>query len=411
MSAPRRSHRVGAALGRLGAFGANLRDAAGAVGASGARTLRERRGVTAARAGLDPLERGVALIGTVWTGGKAEMFEGVVVVDGRGTVVYLGPQAEARLPDDLRRIGGPGCWIGPGVVDAHVHLSFGSVDDCLRRGLVGVRDLGAAPDQAREWRTGHRAPAPGRPFVAVSGPMLTAPRGYPTRSWGSDALAAFVTSPAQARQTIQRIAAAGVDVIKLALEPGDFAWPVPTPRVVRAVVEAAHDAGLAVVAHALRVEMVRLAVLGGVDELAHTPIERLPEELIEQIAAAGISVVSTLQTFFADGSGREAAANAAALYEAGIVLRYGTDLGNTGTQPGVDPRELDRLADAGLGRLGALRAATEGSAQAAGMRRRTGYLRVDEPAALVVLPANPIDEPGAWRAPVAVLADGALIVN
>jgi imidazolonepropionase-like amidohydrolase len=109
--------------------------------------------------------------------------------------------------------------------------------------------------------------------------------------------------------------------------------------------------------------------------------------------------------------GREAAANATALHQAGVQLRYGTDLGNTGTRPGVDPRELDRLADAGLGRLGALRAATEGSAQAPGMRRRTGHLRVGEPAAAVVLPANPIEEPGAWRAPLAVLADGSLIVN
>ena len=136
-------------------------------------------------------------------------------------------------------------------------------------------------------------------------------------------------------------------------------WPVPGPAVVRAVVEAAHATGLSVVAHALRVDMVRRAIDGGVDELAHTPTERLPDDLVEQIAEARVAVVSTLQTFFSAGSGRAAAANAAALHRAGVVLRYGTDLGNDGTVMGVDPRELDRLADAGLGRLGALRAATE----------------------------------------------------
>jgi imidazolonepropionase-like amidohydrolase len=165
------------------------------------------------------------------------------------------------------------------------------------------------------------------------------------------------------------------------------------------------------VAHALSVDMVRRAVDGGVDELAHTPTERLPDELVARIADARIAVVSTLQTFFSAGSGRAAAANAAALYRAGVVLRYGTDLGNSGTRVGVDPRELDRLADAGLGRLGALRAATEFAAQTPGMRGRTGRLQVGAPAALVVLRGDPIAEPGFWRAPAAVLADGRLMVN
>ncbi len=88
---------------------------------------------------------------------------------------------------------------------------------------------------------------------------------------------------------------------------------------------------------------------------------------------------------------------------------YGTDLGNTGTRAGVDPRELDRLADTGLGRLGALRAATEGAAGAYGVRGRTGRLRLGEPAALVLLSADPLIEPGAWRTPLAVVADGRLI--
>ncbi|MEO6700798.1 MAG: hypothetical protein ABI140_16920, partial [Jatrophihabitantaceae bacterium] len=129
------------------------------------------------------------------------------------------------------------------------------------------------------------------------------------------------------------------------------------------------------------------------------------------IASSGLTVTSTLQTFFADGSGREAAANAADLVAAGVRLRYGTDLGNTGTRPGVDPRELDRLAATGLGRLGALRAATEWSATAPGMRRRTGRLVIGEQAALVLLPSSPLVEPGVWRTPSAIFVDGRLTVG
>jgi imidazolonepropionase-like amidohydrolase len=357
------------------------------------------------------LSRGLALIGTVWAGGAAEPFDGVVILDARGAIGYLGPGGPHTIPAELPVIGEPGAWIGPGIIDAHVHLAFGAVDDCLRAGVVGVRDLGAPAQLARSVQTGHRRPPGERPVVAACGPIITAPNGYPSRSWGRAGFAASVVSPAHARQVVQRIAASGADVIKIALEPGEAGWPVPEPAVVRAVVQSAHDAGLAVVAHALSVEMVRRAVDAGVDEFAHTPTERLPEALVDRIAAAGISVVSTLQTFFSSGVGRPAAENAAVLYRAGVVLRYGTDLGNEGTRTGVDPRELDRLADTGLGRLGALRAATEYAAQAPGIRRRTGLLQVGHRAALVVLPGDPLAEPGLWRTPRAVVADGRLLDN
>lgn len=392
---------------RLGDLGRRVRDRAAVTGD----TLRSRRPPSGPEGGS--LGRGVVLLGTIWTGGTDVPFDGAVVVDGHGTVDYVGPLAAGRLPADLPVLGGAGCWIGPGIIDAHVHLAFGSVDDCLRRGLVAVRDLGASPASARGWRSGHRVPGRGRPFVAVAGPVITAPRGYPSRTgqWGENGFAVAVESAGQARQVVHRVVAAGADVIKIALERGDAGWPVPEPAVVRAVVEAAHTAGLAVVAHALRVDVVRRAVDAGVDELAHTPTERLPDDVLDQLAEARIGVVSTLQTFFSSGAGRDAAANAAALHRAGVVLRYGTDLGNAGTRPGIDPRELDRLADTGLGRLGALRAATEFAAQAPGIRRRSGHLRVGEPAAAVVLPGDPIAEPGVWRAPSAVLADGRLLVT
>jgi imidazolonepropionase-like amidohydrolase len=202
-----------------------------------------------------------------------------------------------------------------------------------------------------------------------------------------------------------------MDLIKVALEAGDQGWPVLAPDVLAAVVDTAHDLGLPVAAHALSVDLVQRAVDAGVDELVHTPTERLPPELVERLAALGVSVTSTLQTFFATGAGRTAADNAADLVAAGVRLRYGTDLGNAGTRAGADPRELDRLAAAGLGRLGALRAATEWSAAAPGMRARTGLLRVGEPAALVLLPFSPLAEPGVWRTPAAVLLDGRLTVG
>ncbi len=349
--------------------------------------------------------RGVAFRGTVWPGGAAPEYAGVVIVDGAGAVAAMGPTL--TVPEDLPVLGGDGCWVGPGLVDAHVHLAFGGPELAWQGGVVAVRDLGAPPAQALAWRTGERPPA-GSARVAICGPVITAPGGYPSRSWGSDGFAAFATDSAEAAGLVARLAADGVDLVKVALEPAGGA-PVPTPEVLAAVVHAAHQRGLAVTAHALTVDMVRRAVEAGVDELAHTPVETLPDGLIERIAGAGIAVISTLQCL--SGAGAGAACNAAALHRAGVTLRYGTDLGNAGTRTGAEPRELQRLADAGLGGLGALRAATEGSAAAPGMRAGTGRLAVGQPAALVLLGADPLRELQAWRAPLAVCADGQLLTS
>jgi imidazolonepropionase-like amidohydrolase len=244
--------------------------------------------------------------------------------------------------------------------------------------------------------------------VAIAGPLITAPGGYPSATWGAAGFARFVSSPRSAAALVRELVAGGVDLVKLALEPASGA-PVPLPAEVRAVVEAAHEAGLPVTVHALTAELVTRALDAGADELSHIPTERLPEPLVERIAEAGIAVVSTLQTFFSEGRGAEAARNAAALYRAGVPLLYGTDLGNIGTRPGVDPRELDRLAASGMGRLGALRAATEGSAGAAGLRGRTGRITEHGPAALVMLAGDPLVEPGHWHAPLLTIADGRLV--
>jgi imidazolonepropionase-like amidohydrolase len=213
-----------------------------------------------------------------------------------------------------------------------------------------------------------------------------------------------VDSPQAARAAVAELARDGVDVVKVALEPAG-GQPVPSLRDVTAVVGAAHDAGLRVTAHALGLAMVRRALDAGVDELCHTPTERLASADVERIASSGIPVVSTLQTFCAGGDCRDAVANARDLVAAGVPLVFGTDLGNAGTRPGVDPAELALLADAGLGPLGALRAATEVSALLVG-GGLTGRITAGEPATLVVLPGDPLADPEVWRRPELVLVAG-----
>lgn len=349
------------------------------------------------------------LLGRVWPGGDADVIDdGAVLLGDGGTVLAMGARGElgrdvGREPSVLT-CGGPTTWIGPGIADAHVHLAFedpaAGTTTGVAAAVVAARDLGAPlPDALRM-----RAEAAPRRHVEIAGELVTAPGGYPSRSWGADGFARFVADDEQAVVAVDALATAGVDVVKLALEPRG--GPVPSPEVARAVVATAHARGLRVVAHALTVEMVERALAAGADELVHTPTERLPAGLVDRLAASGTAVTSTLWTFVAGGDGTGALANARAFVAAGVPLLYGTDLGNAGTRPGPEPRELELLAEAGLGRVGALRAATGGWP---GSPYR-GRLEIGHPGRLVLLADDPLQDPEAWRRPVVVVAGGSVLL-
>lgn len=288
----------------------------------------------------------------------------------------------------------------PGLVDAHVHLAFGAPADMLAAGVVALRDLGAPPVAAACWRTRAGAPGDG-PLVAVAGPLLTAPGGYPSTSWGRAGFSRFLRDAADAQAAVEELATSGVDLVKLALEPAG-GLPVPSAEVAGAVVRAAHGRGLAVTAHALSAAMVERALDAGVDELCHTPLEPMPQQLVDRLADAGVTVVSTLHTHAAHPPALD---NARSLVAAGVPLVYGTDLGNAGTRTGAEPRELRLLAAAGLGVQGALDAATAGSGGVAGLAGRgSGALRVGSPAYAVVLSGDPVLNLEVLRTPLAAVA-------
>lgn len=360
---------------------------------------------TAAGTGFTQHSRGFAIRGAVWTGGDAEVLPAhQVVVDASGQIARIEPITD--LVDGLATFGDPKTWIGPSITDAHVHLGFGTIAGSLNGGVTAVRDLGAPPELASSWQRGRGGPGPVF-TTAVAGPLLTASDGYPSRSWGADGYARFIDTPEQARAAVRDLAGSGVDVIKLALEPSG-GQPVPSAETAAEVVRTAHELGLPVTAHALTLAMVERALSAGVDELCHTPLEALPQQIIEAMVTRKVVVTSTLQTFFSgrDRHAKTAAANARALIAAGVPMLYGTDLGNAGTGVGIDPRELQRIAAAGLGRKGALRAATEGSAAALGFNGRagTGRIEVGQLARLIALHGDPIesDKPWGWLPSVAV---------
>ena len=130
------------------------------------------------------------------------------------------------------------------------------------------------------------------------------------------------------------------------------------------------------------------ALAAGVDEFAHCPwSERLPDEVIQR-AATRMRIVSTLDIH---SYGRDtpqlrvALDNLRRFVLAGGRVAYGTDLGNGPIPPGISQGEAAHLVAAGLDPEAILEAMT------------FRPLAAGEPADLIALPGNPLEDLGALR--------------
>lgn len=334
------------------------------------------------------VEDHVVLTGARLPGGEPVALE---LRDGR-----IAALSDAAAPD-VPRLDLGGRTILPGFIDSHVHLAyaFGPKDVArgqallARRGVVAGIDL-ATPvaamgsfDRTRWW---------------TSGPMITAPRGYPTRSWGSDGYGLETSGAASVREAIDALADAGAAVIKVPFGHG----PELRDAELAALVEHAHARGLKVAAHALLDADVVRAAAAGVDVLAHAPQGPLSDETVQAFAGGrGRAVVSTLMAF---GGSRVAVDNLRRLHEAGAVVLYGTDLGNSPVL-GIDVDELALLRHAGLSARAALDAGTTTAAAWWGLPD-LGTLAPGAAATLLVLDQDPLEHPDALARPFAVWVDG-----
>ena len=302
-----------------------------------------------------------------------------------------------RPPTGARTVDASGLLLLPAFVDAHVHLSVaGNVAEVaaaeLRGGVAAVLDLGE-PE-----RTLPMGAPPLR--VRFAGPLLTAPRGYPTQSWGANGYGLELATPEEARAAVQRLGKSGARFVKLAF---DRRFPLLDPEVARSAAQEAHRLGLRVAAHALDVDAVRRALAAGADVLAHTPVEPLPDDVVREIAARKLWVISTLHAF---GGTTGALDNLRRLRAAGVRVAYGTDLGNQGTAPGIDAKELALLGRAGLSLREAIVAATSAAAELLG-ERDLGHLRRGAAASVIGVPEAALQDARLLARPALVLIEGA----
>jgi imidazolonepropionase-like amidohydrolase len=231
----------------------------------------------------------LALVGgTLIDGTLAEpIHDSVILVDGQ-RITAVGTVGTLPVPADAKRISTEGMTVLPGLWDMHVHLMIdghaeygkwdkylpqqrdvvmpASAKQLLMAGITGARDLGGPLDDAIAVKKAINEGRIQGPTLFVSGPFIQH-RPYP----GTEPYRWGVSSPEDGRAKVRRIAAAGVDVVKL-IDVDQMAEPE-----IKAVVDEAHRLNLPVVAHAHRAEEIRLGLKYGVDDFEHTGLGAAPE--------------------------------------------------------------------------------------------------------------------------------------
>lgn len=332
---------------------------------------------------------------------------------------------DGPVPPGAEVADGGGNTVLPGLIDSHVHYDppTGLIPSAVRFGVTTQLDLYSAPDPKRTAelkRTGMLEESD----LITAGFLATAPGGHPPRN--SDL--PRVEHPGEAESWVDARVEEGSEFIKVVVESTDM--PTLSPETVAALVQAAHDRGLIVVAHANFLDDVTVAVEAGTDGLAHAlAAPAYPDELLTRMVDQQVFVTTTMGIIH-DSADREIlrdplmdalSASARAhlgrglggytdlfdpqelrqsvqqAFQAGVPVLAGTDAPNPGTLPGVGLLvELDLLVLAGLSPVQALRSATSTPATAWGLHDR-GRIHPGLRADLVLVNGNPTEDITALR--------------
>lgn len=344
---------------------------------------------------------------------NVRVFDGTAVSAPRTVTTEGGLISGSQPQPGADVVDGAGGVLLPGLIDGHLHVkSRSELAQCANAGVTTVLDMGTQDlhglDSLRD--------LPALPSVLRAGMPASAPGSGQIKNMGY-ASSSGVSDVRDAERFVGDRVSDGVDYIKIIVEdprmPNRVALPEAT---IAAVVDAAHQAGLVVVAHALTSVALRRADDAGVDVITHAPMDRdLTPPEAEALAARGAVLAPTLVMMkgltralgeqravrvtqsMQVGPGAEFAhsiGSVVAAHTAGVRILVGTDA-NTETAVPWHPMygssvhdELALLVDAGLSPVEAIRAATTTPAEVFGLRDR-GAIETGKRADLLLVSGDP----------------------
>jgi len=377
----------------------------------------------------------------------AQLFDGevmqrdwAVIVEGE-RIVAVGPATEISTPPGAEELELPGLTLLPGLIEGHSHVLLHPYDetpwteqvlqeslaertaravnhlrDTLMAGITTIRDLGT--EGAGYADVGLKAairkgviPGP-RMIITTRAIVATGsynPKGAPEFSFpkGAEVADGYDDLVRVTRDQIGR----GADWIKVY---ADYRWgadgtaqPTFTEAELRTIVEVAASSGRYVVAHAGTAEGMRRAVEAGVRTIDHG--DGGTREVFELMAARGVPLCPTLAAGHAiaqyggwrpgvdpePGRIRRKRESFALALEVGVPMCFG---GDVGVYPhGDNVRELELMAEYGMGTVAVLRAATSGNAGFFGIADRVGSIRPGLLADLIAVDGDPSIDISALR--------------
>jgi imidazolonepropionase-like amidohydrolase len=351
----------------------------------------------------------------------------VVLLQG-GKITKVGPAASVAVPKGARVIRAAGKTVLPGLWDMHAHFQQAEWGPAyLAAGVTTVRDCGNEFSYINAIQK------------AIDSGQGVGPRILKAGLIDGDGPAALgivrANTPAEAAQVVQRYKANGFAQIKL--------YSSLKPDIVRAICQEAHRQGLTVTGHIPEGMTLYQGVAAGMDQVNHlnyvvrllrrnpdgsviltdTTAERVfaflkahhtvidptvgvfelayrsTKDDIMAIEPGYLRLPQALQALYVNmGTEPAEAAKMApyiasyprivkALYDHGIAVVAGTDMGFPGTSLA---RELELYVQGGLTPMQALQTATIAAARAMRLDARTGSLDVGKQADLVIIDGDPL---------------------